>query len=67
MRYAIVETNSRSLIAPANQIDNIKFIYPFVVDQPGLLLKMAKLINDAIESILEERLIEINQQSSLDY
>ena len=64
MRYAIVETNSRSLIAPANQIDNIKFIYPFVVDQPGLLLKMA---NDAIESILEERLIEINQQSSLDY
>jgi hypothetical protein len=67
VRCVIVETNERSLIAPANQIDNIKFVCPFVVDQSGLLLKMAKLINDAIESILEERLVEINQQSSLDY
>jgi hypothetical protein len=57
-----LETDSGSLIVPASSVDIIKVVCPFAANKSGPSAKLAKLINNATEPILEEHLDGLRQR-----
>src|SRR5437763_14556694 len=55
-RGCILETANGGLIIPVSKIDCVKLVCPFDIKEPGLTYKLSKMIGDATNSILQERL-----------